>query len=1101
MIILIVTLGFSLTLPSLEFKTSFRDFAPDNNLVKANERVSDYFGTDQSPLFLLVRGENEGNILSVRAIRDIYELEKKLRDIPGVNSTFSITTFINNICLIEYGRPISNCSDREISYAIQDLLDGKKTGWLKIFDNDDPEDFQYVREGVSRYKQRKTYDTRGVDVKQCYTSVSNDTVSFSIEVYDLSALPSEHVKPSLPMVNHLEWYIGFNNLISLSESFNVDYEIAVRIEPERDLWYIGKGIVYNARHIFTIIREHALYNKYKTNVYLYIKPLEQGLMIPYRLDSASVTFDKVNNMVNITIKRDELGRYGIAPSFGSFELPARLSNFTAGVRYNKPSFISDVTSRIMINSDYIERTLSKLSNSYLRSKLMDRILSKYGLTTYELSDYFTMMKKTGMIPGNISMLYIEDSWVHGDVLPEKGSSDLIVSLLPSFYRDMRVNALSFISNDYNGMSASQTLILVLVDKSNDTGELNKVLDKLIEEYDSEYQTLSFDLTGEGIAASEINNAAMEANRIIGPSIFILIIIILFISFRKASYVMLPVLVFACSSIWLFGTMTLLGISFNIIAVALLPINIGLGVEYSVNLLHNYRVEISKGRRPVDAIRRSIKEVGSAIFLAWVTTCVAFLSFLTASLPPVRDFGLFLALGITYTFILDMTLLPSLRYILDKNNSKNNVYKPGVYSIKESMNRLACLLLRHERKILVIIMVLSIIMGFGVLQLKTGFNMNQFIPEDTHSLQVFNNIRDTFPSANQDQEYILIEGDIATTRALKGIMETHNKMLDDRYITRKPDGSLKTESIYTIIKEATSSNNTLYQVFNIDHETLLPSSDNDVKRLYDYLYEHNKYRSMVSSVLYRDHNNQYKATLIRVYIDIRVDAEDMSKEYDLLKKELNNDLSSYGDAEVIVTGQLIITSTIMSSMIDSQIVSTVVCFILAFIMLTLIYRNPLLGLIAMIPVTISIVWVLGTMYLAGYTLNILTITVTSLTIGVGIDYACYITERFRLIADRTGDADIAVIETISRTGNAILIAALSSICGFSILLLAPIPPQQQFGLITATTLVYALITSIIILPLVLARWAKWRKKKKGYIISPGRPDGEYDINDYKGSKCK
>jgi predicted RND superfamily exporter protein len=143
---------------------------------------------------------------------------------------------------------------------------------------------------------------------------------------------------------------------------------------------------------------------------------------------------------------------------------------------------------------------------------------------------------------------------------------------------------------------------------------------------------------------------------------------------------------------------------------------------------------------------------------------------------------------------------------------------------------------------------------------------------------------------------------------------------------------------------------------------------------------------------------------------------------------------------------------------------------------------------MIPVSISIVWVLGTMYFIGYSLNILTITVTSITIGVGIDYACYITERFRLVADKTGDVTKAVTETISRTGSAVLIAALSSMFGFGVLMFAPIPPQQQFGIITAITLLYAFITSILVLPLVLARWANWRKKRKGYMIHPGAPKG-------------
>lgn len=1101
MVILLITIGFSLAIPSLEFKTNFKDFAPDNELVRANNRISEYFGTEMKPLFLLVKTKDNEGVLSVKSVRELYSLEKNLRDLPGVNSTVSLITFIDNICLIEYGKSIDNCTDEELSYAINDLLKERRGGSLKIFDSDDYEDFVYLKQGLTRLKGKKDYDTRSLDVKQCYVQVSNDTVTFSIEVYDLSGLSTNPLKTPLPLVNNLEWYISFRNLLSFSEAFNVEYQIAARIEPKHPVWRIGEGVVSNVKQMINHIQGHELYDSYKTTVYLYIKPSEQGFMIPYPLDRASLMFDTVNNRLNITIPRSDLGKYGIAPSFNSYQLPGRLSDFTVGVRYSKPSFTSRVSSRIVISSDYLQEQLGKLSKKPVQSLILGRVLGRYDITLEELAGSFTTMKQTGMMPGNISLLYMEDSWVTGDRLPDTGSSNRIVSLLPLFFNDLRVNALSFISKDYDYDKgyASQALILVMTDSSSDIQDVNEKLGRMTEDYNKERHILSLSLTGESVISSEINTVSMQANQIIGPAIFILIILILLISFRRLSYVLLPVIVFICSTIWLFGTMALLGISFNIIAVALLPINIGLGVEYSVNLLHNYRVERANGKKPADAIKRSIREVGSAIFLAWVTTCVAFLSFVTASIPPVRNFGLFLALGITYTFILDMTLLPSIRYIIDRKNSKNNAYRPGVYSIKTLMSRLACLLLKHEKKIIIIVLIASIIMGFGVTQLKTGFSMNQFIPENTQSIQVFTDIRDAFPSASQDQEYILIEGDVASVKTLKGIKETHGNMLDDRFITRKPDGEPKTDSIYLIIKEAVSSNKTLYSAFNINPETLIPGSDNDVKRLYDYLYEDDNYQSRVKSVLYRD-DDSYKATVIRVYIDVHQDDNDMSETYEQLKKELQNDLSSYGESEAIITGQLIITSTIISSMTESQIISTVVCFILAFIMLTMIYRNPILGLVAMIPVTISIIWVLGTMYMVGYTLNILTITVTSLTIGVGIDYACYITERFRLVADRTGDVTTAVTETISRTGNAILIAALSSICGFGILLLAPIPPQQQFGLITATTLTYALTTSIIVLPLVLAEWAKLRKKKRGYIISPGKPEDDYDVDDYAGDQC-
>ena len=175
-------------------------------------------------------------------------------------------------------------------------------------------------------------------------------------------------------------------------------------------------------------------------------------------------------------------------------------------------------------------------------------------------------------------------------------------------------------------------------------------------------------------------------------------------------------------------------------------------------------------------------------------------------------------------------------------------------------------------------------------------------------------------------------------------------------------------------------------------------------------------------------------------------------------------------------------TILNSMTESQIISTSISIILAALVLIIVFRNPLLGLIAIIPVALCIIWIIGTIYFIGYSFNIMTIMVTSLTIGIGIDYAIHATQRFRLIADRTGNVEKAVSATIGHTGSALLIAALSTTAGFSMLILAPIPPEQQFGLITSITIIYSFIASIFVLPPILMIWGKWRKKRLGYIIS-------------------
>ena len=149
---------------------------------------------------------------------------------------------------------------------------------------------------------------------------------------------------------------------------------------------------------------------------------------------------------------------------------------------------------------------------------------------------------------------------------------------------------------------------------------------------------------------------------------------------------LPLVGLSISLVWLFGTMILLGIRFNAMYVALVPLLMGLGVDYSVHMFHNYRVEIGKGKTPGKAISSSIKEVGTAMSLAAITTVIAFLSFLTASIPPVRYFGLLCAIGIVYTFITTITLQASIRYVLDKR--KNHLFLSFKYSNPPSLQSLS-----------------------------------------------------------------------------------------------------------------------------------------------------------------------------------------------------------------------------------------------------------------------------------------------------------------------------------------------------------------------------------------------------------------------------
>ncbi|MFH1013331.1 MAG: MMPL family transporter, partial [Thermoplasmatota archaeon] len=449
--------------------------------------------------------------------------------------------------------------------------------------------------------------------------------------------------------------------------------------------------------------------------------------------------------------------------------------------------------------------------------------------------------------------------------------------------------------------------------------------------------------------------------------------------------------------------------------------------------------------------------------------------------------------------------------LDKRTTVLLKRKPHGLVVRRIMHILSEKIICYEKSIIIIMIIITIIFAMGATRLKTGFDMTQFAPEDTPSIELFEVIAEKFPFSSQSQEYILIEGDVATVSALEGIKETHDNLLDDIFVAKNNDGSQKITSIYSIIQQSIKNDQTLIDRFNINEKTSIPETDEDVKALYEYLrhgttdismedveifmddFDMNSsmipdvsldiFSGQIATVLYAE-NNQYSATVIRIYIDPSFPAQDgnVNDDQQLLKTELTYDISTYGDATGIATGQNIISLTITDSLAESQILSTIVTIIISALILIVIYRNPVLGLITCIPVLISIIWILGTMYFIDYSLNVLTITVTSMTIGMGIDYAIHTTERFRLIVDKTGDSTKAVSDAISHTGGALLISALTTVFGFIVLLFAPIPPQQQFGVILAFTITYSFIATIFVLPIVLKYWADYRKRTRGYIIS-------------------
>ena len=150
-------------------------------------------------------------------------------------------------------------------------------------------------------------------------------------------------------------------------------------------------------------------------------------------------------------------------------------------------------------------------------------------------------------------------------------------------------------------------------------------------------------------------------------------------------------------------------------------------------------------------------------------------------------------------------------------------------------------------------------------------------------------------------------------------------------------------------------------------------------------------------------------------------------------------------------------------------------LLSFIILTAVFwytdGQPLLGIISMLPVLLVLVWILGTMVTIGYTLNVMTILIGALTVGLGVTYAIHISHRFIEEMEHHHSLEKAVNNTVKNTGSALFGAAMTTVLGFGVLFFAILPPMKQFGTMTALTILYSFLSSVWVLPSMLVIWAK------------------------------
>jgi predicted RND superfamily exporter protein len=667
--------------------------------------------------------------------------------------------------------------------------------------------------------------------------------------------------------------------------------------------------------------------------------------------------------------------------------------------------------------------------------------------------------------------------------------------------------------------ADGTLIIVEINASLNT-EDRKILANEIRETVKDMPLLYVETehTGADLMAYQVDEVSNQTLMYLAGAIVVLITIILYLSFRKMSYVFLPLLTLILAIIWTLGTMVMIGLEFTALDVAVLPLLIGLGIDDAVHVSRRYQEELRRCEYPTLAMAVTMKSIGTAIFLTSLTTIIAFLSNGFSGVKPVRDFGIVCAIGISYAFILTVTFYVGMRYWLDKRGGDKimcNINGEGPY-MDALISKMSATIDSRPRAVVLFVIFITILSAYGATSVRTEFDVEEFLPEDLPSMQTTTDIGEDFEGGRYTTTYVLYEGDdLATVQTMDVLDQTSVNIKDDTHLVNISvfiatgdlgiiRRSYQITTPLTVIGMAIDDNPSLAERYNFTsievkkelRDKWLPNhdaTDADVRGIIDFLYENetetdpisgNTYGSLMRSVVRRSGDGSYNAILIRMAVNAR-SSDESRKVYD----ELEDDKVAMPGAKSSSTGTVVLLIQTVDSIQSSQIKTTIVAIFLAAVILCFIYKDLQLGFISIIPVGLNVTWILGTMAFVSFihdvlesngwwnpvptlSLNVLTVTVTSLSIGLGIDYAIHVVQRFREnLTEESLSVQEAIHSTLEHTGSALFISAVTTVAGFGVLIFAPMPLIKMFGIITAASIVFSLLSTTLFLPILLVYWAK------------------------------
>lgn len=581
------------------------------------------------------------------------------------------------------------------------------------------------------------------------------------------------------------------------------------------------------------------------------------------------------------------------------------------------------------------------------------------------------------------------------------------------------------------------IMLNSVSKKTDV-DLMSVIYDMLDKYPGE-EIIS--INGMPYLRAEANDKISHDFMILLPIGLLVMSVFLWISFKEKRGLLLPISIVMISIIISMALIPLFGWQISLIGVLIPIMMIAIANNYGIHFITKYQELIAK--QPDMTMNQIVKEVTlylrKPVILTGLTTIAGIAGLVTHIMLPAKQMGIVTAIGIAFALLLSLTLIPAIMVLLKKSRVHKSFSENGNSFLDKMLAYLAAFISSRPKQVIYIFAIFLLIAVSGLSKFKVASDFDDILPQN-HPYNVSLNIANKYFGGTKTIS-VMFDGDMKDPEALKR-MDYYEQELEKM----QEIGSVT--SIASIIR-------IMSRAINDPGEKLYDKIPDTREAVAQYLELYSMSGDPEDFEVFVDFD--YTKAILHIQYQAN-DIKTMNKIIDKVEFLMGED-----ENMSVIGGFSLVEKELSQAIASGQINSLIFAFLAILILLIIFVRSLAAGLIGSFPLLFAVVCTFGVMGWTGIELNIVTALLSSISIGLGIDYTIHIIWRLKTEIKSGKSYQEAISISLKTTGRGITINAFSVIVGFSILFLSAFPLIQSFAFLIIMSLLFCLMCALILIP--------------------------------------